>query len=91
LAAVSVVKTALKRYQFALLNALTNELEMPTAMGDLAKESASDTSSSEWEQLRGKRIAIYSLQESALRRAAIVIAELSPGIRVDTFDDHVGG
>jgi hypothetical protein len=79
------------RTQFALLNAFTKELEMPTAMGGLAKEFASKTSSSEWEQLRGKRIAIYSLQESALRRAALVITELSPGIRVDTFDDHVGG
>lgn len=34
---------------------------------------------------------MYSLQESALRRAARVIEELSPGSRVDTFNDHVGG
>jgi hypothetical protein len=79
------------RTQFALLKALTNELEMPEAMGGLAKEFAAGIASSEWSQLGGKRIAIYSLQESALRRAALVISELSPGIRVDTFDDHVGG
>src|SRR5205823_6749741 len=52
--------------QFALLKALANELEMPAAMGGLAKEFAAGIASSEWKQLGGKRIAIYSLQESAL-------------------------
>jgi len=77
--------------QFALLGALTNELDMPAAMGSLAKESEEGPSASEWEQLAGKKVAIYSLQESALRRAALVISELSKGIRVDTFNDLVGG
>jgi hypothetical protein len=34
---------------------------------------------------------MYSLQASALQRAALVIGELCPGIRIDTFSDHVGG
>ena len=46
---------------------------------------------SEWAGLDGKRVALYSLQESALRRAASVIKTLCPGVRVDTFQDHVGG
>ena len=79
------------RAQFALLRTLAEELGMPEAMGDRAKEVAESQGSSEWAQLDGKRIAIYSLQESALRRAATVIGELSPGSRVDMFSDHVGG
>jgi hypothetical protein len=83
--------TRIDRTQLTLLRTLSDELQMPAAMGGLAKEFAEGTTASEWAQLQGKRIAIYSLQESALRRAAAVISELSPGIRVDTFDDHVGG
>ena len=79
------------RAHFALLGTLAEELGMPEAVGDLAKEVAVSQGSSEWAQLDGKRIAMYSLQESALRRAAMVIGELSPGSRVDTFSDHVGG
>jgi len=77
--------------QFALLRTLADELEIPDAMGDLPKKVSESQSSSMWEQLDGKRIAIYSLQESALRRVARVIGELCPGIRVSTFNDHVGG
>lgn len=46
---------------------------------------------SEWDALDGKKVALYSLQESALRRAALVVRELCPGARVSTFHDHVGG
>jgi len=78
------------RAQFVLLGALAEELGMREAMGDLAKEVAESEQGSEWAKLEGKRIAMYSLQESALRRAALVIGELSPGVRVDIFSDHVG-
>jgi hypothetical protein len=79
------------RAQLALLQTLAEELEMAEATGALAKEISGSLAASEWAQLEGKRIAMYSLQESALRRAALVIGELSPGIRIDTFSDHVGG
>jgi hypothetical protein len=79
------------RAQFVLLQALTSELEIAGAMGVLAAKFEEETTTSQWAQLEGKRIAIYSLQETALRRAAMVIDQLSPGIRVDTFSDHVGG
>jgi len=78
------------RAQFALLEELAEELRMAGAMGDLAKDISEGQESSEWAQLHSKRVAMYSLQESALRRAALVIEELSPGARVDTFSDHVG-
>lgn len=79
------------RAQFALLGTLVEELGIPGSMGELAKELAVSQPPSEWEQLDGKRIAMYSLQESALRRAARVLEELIPGSRIDTFNDHVGG
>ena len=43
-----------------------------------------------WAMLVGKKIAIYSLQESTLRRTANILRELCPEVRVDTFHDHVG-
>jgi hypothetical protein len=79
------------RAQLALLKTLAEELEMTEATGDLAKEISGSQAASEWAQLEGKRIAMYSLQESALQRASLVIGELCPGIRIDTFSDHVGG
>ena len=79
------------RAQLALLKTLAEELEMAEATGDLAKEISGSQAASEWAQLEGKRIAMYSLQESALRRAALVIGELCPAIRIDIFSDHVGG
>ena len=78
------------RAQLALLRTLAEELGMADTTGDLAKEVSESQASPEWAQLEGKRIAMYSLQESALQRAALVIGELCPGIRVDTFSDHVG-
>ena len=79
------------RAQLVLLKTLAEELGMAEAIGDLAKEISGSRTASEWTQLEGKRIAMYSLQESALQRAALVIGELCPGIRIDTFSDHVGG
>jgi hypothetical protein len=79
------------RAQLALLKTLAEELGMAEATGDLAKETSGSQAASEWAQLEGKRIAMYSLQESALQRASLVIQELCPGIRIDTFSDHVGG
>jgi hypothetical protein len=78
------------RAQLALLGTLAEELGTTEAMGSLAKEVSDPHESSKWSQLEGKRIAMYSLQESALRRAALVIGELARS-RVDTFSDHVGG
>jgi hypothetical protein len=79
------------RAQLALLKTLAEELGMGEATGDLAKKISRSQAASEWVKLEGKRIAMYSLQKSALQRAALVIGELCPGIRIDTFSDHVGG
>lgn len=44
-----------------------------------------------WDRLRDKSVALYSLQESALRHAATALRELAPGIAVACFHDKVGG
>lgn len=74
-----------------LLRHLAEELGVADAV--TKPELAVDESQprSEWDALDGKKVALYSLQESALRRAALVVRELCPGARVSTFHDHVGG
>lgn len=78
--------------QFVLLRQLADELGVahaltqPTAQFDTAAPPLS-----EWNALDRKSVAMYSLQESALRRAALVVSELCPGARIDTFHDSAGG
>jgi hypothetical protein len=44
-----------------------------------------------WDRLRHKSVALYSLQEPALRHAATALRELAPGVAVACFHDKVGG
>ena len=77
--------------QFALLKSIVGELGIAEALPSHGLEASSVEAPSEWSFLNGKKIAIYSLQESALRRTAQVIRDLCQGVRVDIFHDHVGG
>jgi hypothetical protein len=77
--------------QFELFRRLGEELELSDAVPERPATHEPTPTRSEWAGLDGKRVALYSLQESALRRAASVIKTLCPGVRVDTFQDHVGG
>ena len=79
------------RSLFTLLRQLGTELGVADAIAKEEPEDSPDQLHSHWVALDGKRVAMYSLQESALRRAASVIAELCPRARVNTFHDHVGG
>lgn len=75
--------------QLALLRILANELDVPLELQiDTAEQRAGAATA--WAGLKGLRVALYSLQESALRRAAEVIADLCPDARVDTHHGHVG-
>ena len=76
--------------QFALLRRLSQELGVPSVVPE-DPEPVTGQTQSYWDALDGKRVAMYSLQESALRRAASVVAELCPHARISTFQDHVGG
>jgi hypothetical protein len=77
--------------QFAILRSIAHELGVSAAIAGPEPTARSVSGGSEWASLSGRRIAMYSLQESALRRAAQVVTELCPGVRVDGFHDHVGG
>lgn len=61
-------------------------LEIPA--GDAARSPADLPV---WSRFRDKSVALYSLQESALRHAASALHELAPGIAVHCFHDKVGG
>ena len=75
--------------QWALLSRLSQELGLPFTLPDVARSEPNAISP--WEGLDGKRVAMYSLRESALRRAEAIIRDLSPNALVQIFSDHVGG
>ncbi len=77
--------------QFALFRTYAEELGLAATIPSQDQNTGADQEVSEWTALDGKKIALYSLQESALRRVARVVGELCPGARVHTFHDHVGG
>jgi hypothetical protein len=83
--------TRLDAAQFAVLRSMSTDLGTTAALQGLGLEKIPTGASSDWAPLNGKRVALYSLQESALRRAVEVVTELCPGVRVDIFHDHVGG
>lgn len=75
--------------QWSLLLRLGEELGVPIEMPDGARLERE--AGSVWNTLNNKRVALYSLRESALRRIELVLQELCPSIHVQTFADHVGG
>jgi hypothetical protein len=75
--------------QMMLLRVLGEEVGVPLELQIGTPEQVAD-GESEWATLRGLRVAFYSLQESALRRAVTVLTALCPGVRADTHQDHVG-
>ena len=79
------------RADIVLLQYLAEELGVAEAVTQPEAVQDKPQLQSEWNTLDGKKVALYSLQESALRRAALVVRELCPGVRVNTFHDHVGG
>ncbi len=77
--------------QWVLLRRLGEELDIPNAVGNQPIKQPAAATASIWTALDHKRVALYSLRHSALRRAASILLELCPSIRIDTFSDYVGG
>jgi hypothetical protein len=77
------------RAQWMLLQELGAELDLPLVVPQEVRVDAS--AEDEWEELNGKQICLYSLQEAAVRRAADVIGRLSPESVIRTFHDLTGG
>lgn len=75
--------------QWALLSLLGSELAVRVQVP--APDEDDTDAASIWDRLAKKRVALYSLRESVLRRVAEILRSLCPGIEVHTFADHVGG
>ncbi|MFL6450922.1 MAG: protein DpdD [Bryobacteraceae bacterium] len=75
-----------------LFNSLATDIQAPRVAVPQAKvdEDGPRPSDTAWRRLSGKRIAIYSLQEAAARRAAAIVQDLA-SVAVEIFSDHVGG
>lgn len=54
-------------------------------------EKAEAGGDDDWSTIRGRYIAIYSLQEAALERAARILEARIPDVRVEVFSNPVGG
>ena len=78
--------------ELLLFNSLATDIQAPTLAipQTRAGDNISQPSSMGWRRLSGKRIAIYSLQEAAARRASSVIQSVASAT-VEIFSDHVGG
>ncbi len=75
--------------QWRLLESLCGEIGIPCPTHPLPPEE--ERPGFNWMALEGKRVALYSLRESAVRRAEAVVRNLCPGVHVQTFTDLVGG
>jgi len=75
--------------QWALLSLLGSELEVPLLVP--ASDEADAEARSIWERLAKKRVALYSLRESVLRRVEEVLRTLCPSVEVHVYADYAGG
>jgi hypothetical protein len=94
----SIVSSSLKRWyrrvdqaQISLFEALCQELGVSLSWKEEIEQPSDEEEGSLWKSLLGKKLALYSLQEAAVRRAADLLKELVGEVRVDVFLDHVGG
>ncbi len=76
--------------QLSLFSVLCDELGTIVARS-IAIPEIQPEQDNQWRRLAGLKIALYSLQEGAVRRAALLLEELTGHSKVDTFSDHVGG
>jgi hypothetical protein len=77
--------------QWALLRMLGEELGLPGLTSQPPDQEVQPSPESVWLQLEGKKIALYSLRESALRRAQSILRSLCPRLSIQVFHDKVGG
>ena len=94
----SMVSSSLKRWyrrvdqaQISLFEALCQELGVSLSWTDEVEHPSGEEEKSIWKSLLGKKLALYSLKEAAVKRAADLLKQLIGEVRVDVFLDHVGG
>src|SRR5262249_54445300 len=77
--------------QWALLRCVGEELGLPDTSWHTPGEDETTVPLDQWKALDGKRIALYSLRESALRRTEGILRGLCSSVQVQIFNDLVGG
>jgi hypothetical protein len=77
--------------QWSLLRRCADELGLVEIVPERSPESSERGSDELSEVLSERSLAIYSLNERALMRAASSLREAYPDLDVSTFHDHVGG
>lgn len=77
--------------QLALFRNLCGELGHNLAIAEIPATEESDSGEGFTVALANRRLGIYSLQEGSAKRAALLLRQLVPNLRVEVFSDHVGG
>lgn len=77
--------------QWVLFGEIAGELGLRIEIPEPQPDTTGGTSDDAWGVFAGKRVALYSLREPALRRAQAVLRKLCPSVSVQVFSDHVGG
>jgi hypothetical protein len=77
--------------QLALFRNLCDELGHNLAIADIPATEEPDSGEGFTVALANRKLGIYSLQEGSARRAALLLRQLVPNLRVEVFSDHVGG
>jgi hypothetical protein len=77
--------------QVSLFKTLCAELGQDLSATEGIESSRGLEEESVWQMLVGKKLALYSLKETAVNRAAHLLKDLVGEVKVDVFQDHVGG
>ncbi len=77
--------------QLALFRNLCDELGHNLAITEIPTTEQSDSGDGFTIALANRKLGIYSLQEGSAKRAALLLRDLVPSLRVEVFSDHVGG
>jgi Arc/MetJ family transcription regulator len=77
--------------QLTLFAILCEELGTQLSSTISIPEIQGDQDDTVWTSLAGFKIALYSLQEGAVRRAALLLKKMIGDTKIDIFSDHVGG
>jgi hypothetical protein len=77
--------------QLVLFALLCEELGAGFASAISIPQVQEDQDEISWTKLTGFKIALYSLQEGAVKRAASLLKKMIGEAKIDVFSDHVGG
>jgi hypothetical protein len=98
LAFFSMVTSSLRRWyrrvdraQASLFRTLCAEVGQDLSWTESAEPLVNQGEENVWQMLSGKKLALYSLKESAVNRAAALLKDLVGELKVDVFLDYVGG